>query len=297
MKVCGLEFSERTGQAERRGRCDLRCGCLTKLSDGLLTSVNNNPRRRVQQPRAAETALIRYILHSVVGSSKMPGNNSTIDSFFPRLPKSAARRQLLKDDIEEAPNAWNSENSGTYHPVKIGSIHPGPCRITFTGRVGNYQAVEKNSRLATAAKVLLRMALMDGTGIVDVPPPLHLSTAGIDGDVQVKFWLTRPLAVTRRVKLGAIATVHATFVAPLSPAEREKSSAVCMITISDTDPAANVEFLKDSDENWADFRIPVGLSGGAIPGLVPLKVFVEDGSDFPGARLLVCVKWVCWISH
>jgi hypothetical protein len=87
--------------------------------------------------------------------------------------------------------------------------------------------------------------------------------------------------------------VHTTFVAALSLTEKESSAAQCMVSVSDTDSSAHVEFHEDTDENWADYRIPMGITGDApLEGLMPLKVFVESGTDVPCARLLVCVKWV-----
>ncbi|KAF8545347.1 hypothetical protein BDD12DRAFT_811448 [Trichophaea hybrida] len=119
------------------------------------------------------------------------------------------------------------------------------------------------------------MAVMDDTGVIDI-----------------KFWLTRPSAATSLLKLGALATVHTTFVAALSQTERDFSAALSMVSVSDTDSSAHVEFFEDTDENWADYRVPVGIVGAArLKGLMPLKVFVESGADVYGARLLVCVKW------
>jgi hypothetical protein len=98
------------------------------------------------------------------------------------------------------------------------------------------------------------------------------------------------------VKLGALATVHTTFVAALSAEELGNSAARCMVSISDTDKSAHVEFLEDTDDNWANFRMPTGIgSDGHLEGLVPFKCFVEIGPDTPGARLMVCVKWVIWL--
>ena len=78
--------------------------------------------------------------------------------------------------------------------------------------------------------------------------------------------------------------------------EKDTSSASCMVSISDTDNTANVEFHKSTDENWADYRIPVGASGpspsDSLVGLMPLKMFVGSEKDTKGVRLLVCVKWV-----
>ncbi|KAA8912487.1 hypothetical protein FN846DRAFT_933308 [Sphaerosporella brunnea] len=199
--------------------------------------------------------------------------NSTIQAFFPPAP--SKKRRIIEDLPASPAKSWSLPAGIVYKQVKIGQIQPGPGRITFTGRVANYREVEKNSKLATAAKILLRMALMDETGSIDI-----------------KFWLTRPLAATHRVKLGALATVHTTFVSALSSEESESSAAKFMISVSDTDKSANVEFLADSDENWADFRVPIGMDEeGKLEKLMPLKCFVETGSDTPGHRLMVCVKW------
>jgi hypothetical protein len=95
------------------------------------------------------------------------------------------------------------------------------------------------------------------------------------------------------VKLGALATVHTTFVAALAGEELEKSAARCMVSISDTDKSVHIEFLEDTDDNWADVRVPTGIdSEGRLEGLVPLRCFVESGSEALGSRLMVCVKWV-----
>lgn len=102
------------------------------------------------------------------------------------------------------------------------------------------------------------------------------------------------MEVTKQVKLGVLATVHTTFVAALSTAEMTKSAAALLVSISDTDPAAHVQFCEDSDDNWADCRLPIGNGEDArLEGLMPLRVFVESGADVPRPRLLVCVKWVC----
>jgi hypothetical protein len=99
------------------------------------------------------------------------------------------------------------------------------------------------------------------------------------------------------VKLGALAAVHTTFVAALAGEELEKSAARCMVSISDTDKSAHIEFPEDSDDNWADFRVPIGIdSEGRLEGLIPLKCFVETGSEAPGSRLMVCVKWVFFVT-
>lgn len=106
------------------------------------------------------------------------------------------------------------------------------------------------------------------------------------------------MEVTKLVKLGVLATVHTTFVAALSTAEMAKSAATCLVSISDTDPTAHVQFSEDSDDNWADCRLPMG-SGENIPlqGLMPMRVFVESGADVLRPRLLVCVKWVCSVKQ
>lgn len=232
-------------------------------------------------------------------------NFPTIQSFFPTVPgpKNLSKTPPINnrysdgfDGILESPaTPWTPKRGGTYVPTKIGLINTGPGRISFIGRVANFREVEKSSKVDTAAKVLLRMALADDTGVIEVSlcPQLLLGLALI-WVKQIKFWLTRPAPATKLVVLGALATVHATFVAALSPAERETSAANQMVSISDTDSTANVEFHETTDENWADFRIPVGASGeDPLVGLMPLRVFVESGSDVGGARLLVCVKWVC----
>ena len=100
------------------------------------------------------------------------------------------------------------------------------------------------------------------------------------------------MTIRQVVKLGALAVVHTTFAVALSSKEMESSAASCMISISDTDAAANVEFLEDSDENYADCK----LDGGRGGELVPLKVFVESGSDVGNARLLLCIKWVSMMA-
>ena len=102
------------------------------------------------------------------------------------------------------------------------------------------------------------------------------------------------MEVTKHVRLGVLATVHTTFVAALSTADMAKSAATCLVSISDTDPAAHIQFREDSDDNWADCRLPIGYGKDApLEGLMPLRVFVESGADLPRPRLLVCIKWVC----
>jgi len=97
------------------------------------------------------------------------------------------------------------------------------------------------------------------------------------------------MAVRQVVKLGVLATVHTTFVAMLSPKELGSSAATCMVSISDTDVAANVEFLENGDENYADYKADAGKGGE----LIPLKVFAESWLHVDNAKLLVCIKWVC----
>lgn len=110
-----------------------------------------------------------------------PKKSHAIQNYFTPLPTPSKTHHLRdgfdgEDDdiVEDAPplrSPWAARSGITYTPTKIGEIKPGPGRITFTGRVANFRDVEKNSKQATAAKVLLRMALMDGTGVVDVSNP------------------------------------------------------------------------------------------------------------------------------
>jgi hypothetical protein len=117
---------------------------------------------------------------------------------------------------------------------------------------------------------------------------------------KIKFWLTKVTAdATAKIKLGALTTIHASFVSALPKPERDASASKngCFISVSDTDAASHVEFLEDTDESWAEYRLPIGngtgKSVGVVDGLMPLKVFMESGSDVAGAKLLLCVKWVC----
>jgi len=105
----------------------------------------------------------------------------TIQSFFSPIPSksTSAKRKHLHDGFDDIPppappSPWTPKSGIDYTAAKIGAIKPGPGRITFTGRVANFREQERNPRAATAAKVLLRMALMDDTGVIDVFPPTLL---------------------------------------------------------------------------------------------------------------------------
>jgi hypothetical protein len=101
--------------------------------------------------------------------------NSTIQSFFPPVP---SKKRRVNELPTPPTTPWTPKDGITYQQVKIGEIKPGPGRITFSGRVANYREVEKNNKLATAAKVLLRMTLADETGAIDVEISLqHLFPA------------------------------------------------------------------------------------------------------------------------
>lgn len=71
--------------------------------------------------------------------------------------------------------------------------------------------------------------------------------------------------------------IHATFVGPLSPQDKDKgtvSTGGVFISISDTDKDSNVEFVDDDDDNYADFRVPLGVNVvGELPGVIPLRCF------------------------
>ncbi|KAI5820196.1 hypothetical protein BZA77DRAFT_349616 [Pyronema omphalodes] len=203
--------------------------------------------------------------------SKRP--NPTIQSFFPLVPKPITPPKNKHLPTPPPSSPWTPQSGKTYKTTKIGSIEPGPKRICFTGRIANFREQEKNSKKENAARLLIKMTIADETGVIDI-----------------KFWLTAHLRPS--VQLGTLVKVHTTFVATLSAAEREKSAAKLMISISDTATGDNVEFLKEDEDNWADLRTPVGsVRGKNFEGLVPLKVFVETGNDIPYARVLVCVKW------
>jgi hypothetical protein len=100
---------------------------------------------------------------------KMPKEprSTAIQAFF--SPISSTKKRRICDEISTPLTApWSPKTGSVYRKVKIAEVQPGPRRITFTGRVANYREVEKNNKLATAAKVLLRMALTDSTGAIDV---------------------------------------------------------------------------------------------------------------------------------
>jgi hypothetical protein len=97
--------------------------------------------------------------------------SSTIQSFFPPSP---SKKRRINEMPTPPTTPWAPKDGVTYQQVKIGMIKPGPGRITFSGRVANYREVEKNNKLATAAKILLRMTMADETGSIDVVISLQL---------------------------------------------------------------------------------------------------------------------------
>jgi len=107
-----------------------------------------------------------------------PEKSHTIQNYFTPVPTPSKSHRFRdgfdgeNDKVAEDPRPpaipWAPKSGVVYTPIKIGAIKSGPGRITFTGRVANFRDVEKNSKQATAARVLLRMTLMDETGVIDV---------------------------------------------------------------------------------------------------------------------------------
>lgn len=64
------------------------------------------------------------------------------------------------------------------------------------------------------------------------------------------------------------------------------------MNVAETDAGTNIVVVKETEENWADFRVPLGLVGERVEGIVPLMVFMEAGGEAEGGKLLVAVKWV-----
>lgn len=104
----------------------------------------------------------------------------SIEAFFPSVlnPIPSQRKRKAGNGSDEPtplpPSLWSPQSGATYTATAIGAIKAGAGRIAFTGRVANFRKQETSARAAAAAKVLLRMALMDDSGVVDVhtaPPP------------------------------------------------------------------------------------------------------------------------------
>lgn len=97
-----------------------------------------------------------------------------IEAFFPPIPKPTPPQRKRKADdgpdepAPSPPSPWTPQPGSTYAATAIGAIKAGSGRITFTGRVANFREQERSSKAAAAAKVLLKMALMDDSGVVDV---------------------------------------------------------------------------------------------------------------------------------
>jgi hypothetical protein len=109
-------------------------------------------------------------------------NFPTIESFFPRIESPSGNKNQNhnrhRDGFTDAEMAdlsppatsqvWAPKDGKGYRAVKIGEISPGAGRVKFTGRIGNLREHENKSKSVSAAKVLLRLTVMDETGAIEV---------------------------------------------------------------------------------------------------------------------------------
>jgi len=200
--------------------------------------------------------------------------SSSIQSYFSLSPSKSVPGDAFTHEERQPTRPTNASWTPAvdYEQTDIGSLEPGPCHLTFMGRIVNFYDVAKPSKSPRAAQGYIKVMLADDTGAMTV-----------------RLWYAKK---EYNLVLGQLVSVWMVHVSCGDGQLGLAPSAAPLFTSMFPECEKHCHFMvHKQNDNSTMLKRPFGIRDSYIlPGLMTLKNFTDGGFDVDECKLLVCVK-------